>query len=215
MIGVVDYGMGNLFSVQKALERLDVPHIVSEDPVELERANGLILPGVGAFPDAMKRLNETGLSSFLVDFVESGRPLFGICLGMQLLFTESEEFGTHIGLGFLPGRVVKFAGKTAEGQSYKVPHMGWNRLEFQRESSLTKDVDEGYAYFVHSYVVEPENRDVLVATADYYREVPAVVSGGKYGHVFGAQFHPEKSSTVGMQLLKRFTQLANQEVTRS
>ncbi|MFC0525493.1 imidazole glycerol phosphate synthase subunit HisH [Pontibacillus salicampi] len=202
MIGIIDYGMGNLFSVSKALERLGVPYTLSHSPQELEKCQGLILPGVGAFPDAMKALNKTGMKQYILNKVEEGIPLLGICLGMQLLFDESEENGTTEGLQLLPGRVVRFAGKDAAGHAYKIPHMGWNELQhLQPEAKLLSKMDGGYVYFVHSYYVDTPDKHVVLASAQYETEVPAVV--GK-GNVYGAQFHPEKSSTTGMKILENF-----------
>ncbi|WP_100374000.1 imidazole glycerol phosphate synthase subunit HisH [Bacillus sp. FJAT-45037] len=202
MIGIVDYGMGNLHSVSKALERLELPYFLSDDQAELKKADGLVLPGVGAFRDAMAILEETGLSTFLKEWAQDGKPLLGICLGMQLLFEESNEHGSTKGLCLLPGRVDRFSGIDEFGKSYKVPHIGWNKLSFhQPDHLLLKDVDQGHVYFVHSYVVTTEDRDVLLATSEYGREVPAVVGRE---HVLGTQFHPEKSSSVGMSILKNF-----------
>jgi imidazole glycerol-phosphate synthase subunit HisH len=205
MIGIIDYGMGNLFSVSKALERLNVPYFISENKEELLTADALILPGVGAFRDAIERLNETGLSEMVRSYVESGKPLLGICLGMQLLFEESEENGLTKGLGILPGRVVRFAGHTKDGESYKVPHMGWNKLTYLHSSPILKNIAEDFVYFVHSYHVVTEEKDVVIAEAEYDVKVPAVV-GRK--SVFGMQFHPEKSGVLGMELLRNFTELA-------
>lgn len=205
MIGIVDYGMGNLFSVSKALERLDATYFISENSEELRKADALLVPGVGAFPDAMERLNELGLSEMIREYAATGKPVLGICLGMQLLFEESKENGVTKGLGLLPGTVERFLGKTAEGESYKVPHMGWNKLRFVNASPLTEVVEPGHVYFVHSYYVKTEDKDVLIAVSDYDVEVPAVV-GRK--NVFGMQFHPEKSSRLGMELLSNFTRLA-------
>lgn len=201
MIGIVDYGMGNLFSVSEALKRLEVSYFVSEKPDELRKADRLILPGVGAFKDAMVRLNETGLTDFLHEYVKTGKPLLGICLGMQLLFESSEEGGSSKGLGLLPGRVVRFPGKTENGEAYKVPHMGWNRLEWVNSSPITEQLEEDYAYFVHSYYVKTENPDILIGKASYYEDVPAVVGRN---NIYGMQFHPEKSSKLGVQLLTNF-----------
>ncbi|MBB6445098.1 imidazole glycerol phosphate synthase subunit HisH [Bacillus benzoevorans] len=205
MIGIVDYGMGNLFSVSKALERLHVPYFISEKAAELNEADGLILPGVGAFKDAMVRLNETGLADFIRGYAASGKPLLGICLGMQLLFEESEEHGYMEGLSLLPGKVVRFPGESSDGISYKVPHMGWNRLQWVNGSILTDNLKEDYAYFVHSFYVKTDDPSILIAKASYFEEVPAVV-GRK--NVFGMQFHPEKSSDLGVELLRNFTELA-------
>ncbi|WP_327054595.1 imidazole glycerol phosphate synthase subunit HisH [Geobacillus thermodenitrificans] len=201
MIGVIDYGMGNLYSVSKALERLGCPYIVSGDKEELARVRGLILPGVGSFRDAMHILRETGLADFIRSEVQDGTPLLGICLGMQLLFDESEENGPTEGLGLLRGRVVRFPGVTNDGEPYKVPHMGWNRLRFHRSSPLLDGVEEGYVYFVHSYYVVPGEEEVVLASSEYDVDVPAVVGRD---NVFGTQFHPEKSGAVGMSILNRY-----------
>lgn len=205
MIGIVDYGMGNLFSVSKALERLGTPYFISEARQELQEADALLVPGVGAFPDAMARLHELGLIKTFTEFAASGKPVLGICLGMQLLFEESNENGVTTGLGLLPGRVVRFPGVTAAGEPYKVPHMGWNRLRFKNQSPLTANLESEHVYFVHSYFVKTDEPDVLIAISDYDVEVPAVVGRN---NVYGMQFHPEKSSVLGMQLLRNFTQLA-------
>ncbi|KIL42924.1 imidazole glycerol phosphate synthase subunit HisH [Jeotgalibacillus campisalis] len=202
MIGIVDYGMGNLFSVSKALERMNVPYIISDNKEQLAHAEALILPGVGAFRDAMKLLNETGLASFITEQVQKGKPILGICLGMQLLFEESEENGLHKGLGLLNGRAVHFSGKDQDGSSYKVPHMGWNKLDFHKQSPLTEELKEDHVYFVHSYYITEHERDTLIASADYFGEVPAVVGKEK---VFGMQFHPEKSGDLGVKLLQNYT----------
>ncbi|MCM3718268.1 imidazole glycerol phosphate synthase subunit HisH [Fictibacillus phosphorivorans] len=203
MIGIIDYGMGNLHSVCSALKRIDQPYILSGNPEELHETDGLLLPGVGSFKDAMNELQETGLIDFIKKETENGKTLMGICLGMQLLFEESTENGLTKGLGLLPGRVERFNGVTAEGKTYKVPHMGWNNLHFlQKEQPLLTGLDEGYVYFVHSYVVQTEDRSVLAAAAHYEDvEVPAVVGRGQ---IMGTQFHPEKSSETGMGMLKNF-----------
>jgi imidazole glycerol-phosphate synthase subunit HisH len=201
MIGIIDYGMGNLYSVSKALERLRYEYIISDDPKELKNAKGLILPGVGSFKDAMHILRETGLAEFVCEVVNEGTPLLGICLGMQLLFEESEENGLTKGLGLLSGRVVRIPGMTANGNRYKVPHMGWNRLVFRHPSPLLQNVEEGHVYFVHSYYVVTDDDDVVLASSFYDVEVPAVV--GK-GNVYGTQFHPEKSGEIGMKILQNY-----------
>lgn len=204
MIGIVDYGMGNLFSVSKALERIDVESFISDDPAELVKADGILLPGVGSFRDAMNLLERQKLDVFLKEYTESGGFLLGICLGMQLLFDESEENGPTKGLSLIPGKVVKFSGIDSNEQAYKVPHMGWNYLNFQHPSPLITDVQEDYVYFVHSYYIEAEDQTVVTASADYDVAVPAIVSKG---NVYGMQFHPEKSGTMGMQLLKNYIEL--------
>lgn len=203
MIGIVDYGMGNLFSVSKALERLGAEYFISADKGQLLAADALLLPGVGSFRDAMERLPVETIK----EFAASGKPLLGICLGMQLLFENSEENGPTEGLGLLPGSVRRFPGKTPEGQTYKVPHMGWNRLEFVQASPLLKNLEEDYVYFVHSYYVDAENSDVLLAKANYNEQVSAVVGRD---NIFGMQFHPEKSSKLGMALLANFLQMVEE-----
>lgn len=203
MIGIVDYGMGNLFSVSKALERLNADYFISGDKDELLRADALLLPGVGSFRDAMEVLQVGTIK----EFAASGKPLLGICLGMQLLFEDSDENGFTKGLGLLPGHVRRFAGTNAEGVTYKVPHMGWNKLEFIKSSPLLKGLEEDYVYFVHSYYVSAENSEVLLAKANYHEEVSAVV--GK-DNIFGMQFHPEKSSKLGMALLSNFLKLVEE-----
>ena len=202
MIGIVDYGMGNLFSVSKALERLGADYFISGKKEDLAGADALLLPGVGAFRDAMVRLNEDGLTPFLREYAESGRPLLGICLGMQLLFEKSEENGLTDGLGLLPGVVRRFP-----GEGYKVPHMGWNRLEFVKNSPLFEGLSEDYVYFVHSYFVDARNSPVLLAKANYHEEVSAIVGRGT---IYGMQFHPEKSSRLGMGLLANFLKMVDE-----
>ncbi|MEK4379691.1 imidazole glycerol phosphate synthase subunit HisH [Bacillus sp. FSL R5-0434] len=208
MIGVIDYGMGNLYSVSKALERVGVPYFVSGMPEELRKADAFILPGVGSFGDAMDNLRNAKLDQFIHDMVSEGRLLLGICLGMQLLFDESEEHGTAAGLGLLKGKAVRLKPEDQEGNKLKVPHMGWNRLSFHNESPLLAGVEEGYAYFVHSFYIDGMDDGALLASAEYGVRVPAVV--GKE-NVFGAQFHPEKSSTVGMSILIQFTKMAAEQ----
>lgn len=202
MIAIIDYGMGNLHSVAKAVERLGYEAVVSSNEAVIMGADGAILPGVGAFGDAMRFLRETGLKDTTVRFAETGKPLLGICLGMQLLFSSSQEHGDHEGLGLLPGRVVRLEG------DFKIPHMGWNRLRFQQASPLLDGLEEGHAYFVHSFHALPERTEDLLADTDYYGPVTAVVGRGQ---VFGAQFHPEKSGELGMKLLDNFLRLTRNE----
>lgn len=201
-IAIVDYGMGNLHSVSKAVERLGYTALVTGNEQEILGASGVILPGVGAFGDAMQHLRETKLDTVVKQVSENGIPLLGICLGMQLLFSRSEEYGNHEGLGILPGDVVRFE----ERAEYKVPHMGWNELEFkQQDSPLFDGLEEGHVYFVHSYHVKPEVESNLLAVTDYGYPVTAIVGQGS---VYGMQFHPEKSGELGMQLLNNFLRLA-------
>ena len=202
MIGIVDYGMGNLHSVTKGLERIGQTPFLSENPAELAKADQLILPGVGSFRDGMAELKKRGLDIFLKKWAADEKPLLGICLGMQLLFDSSEENGLTEGLGLLPGKAVRFSGEAKNGQRYKVPHMGWNRLTFnQPNHPILTDVPSGHVYFVHSYVVQVADPDILIASSDYEDLVPAVV--GK-GSVVATQFHPEKSSVLGMRILMNF-----------
>ncbi|GIO89358.1 MULTISPECIES: imidazole glycerol phosphate synthase subunit HisH [Paenibacillus] len=199
-IAIVDYGMGNLHSVSKAVERLGFEPLVTGDREELLSANGVILPGVGAFGDAMEQLRQTRLDAVMKEAAAVGKPLLGICLGMQLLFSRSEEHGNHEGLDMLPGSVVRFA-----GGDYKVPHMGWNALQFQKpEHPLLAGLEEGHVYFVHSYHVLPEAQEDLLAVTDYGQPVTAIVGRGS---VYGMQFHPEKSGELGMSLLRNFLAL--------
>jgi glutamine amidotransferase len=203
MIAIFDYGIGNLYSVSKAVERLGHEAVVTSDPEQILAAEGAILPGVGAYGDAMQHLKESNLHDVVIQFAKSDKPLLGICLGMQLLFTRSEEHGSHEGLNLLPGEVVRFRG------DYKVPHMGWNRLSFLQPSPLFSGLEEGHVYFVHSYHVKPENPSDLLAVTDYYQPVTAIVGRE---NVFGMQFHPEKSGPIGMQLLGNFLGLCKTKV---
>lgn len=208
MIGVLDYGMGNLFSVSAALDRLGVEHQVSSEHEVLEKATGIIVPGVGSFRDAMNILNDNNHTSFLKSAAQH-KPVLGICLGMQLLFETSEENGLTDGLSLLPGKVERFKGFDEQNQLYyKVPHMGWNNLTFHdaNSSPLMQEVDEDYVYFVHSYRVITDDNEILLASADYHGIVPAVVGRG---NVFGTQFHPEKSGTAGMAILKNFCSISS------
>src|SRR5690606_22965843 len=203
MIAVIDYGMGNLHSVSRALERMGFAHTVTSDPETVEKASGIILPGVGAFGDAMRELSERRLDQVIKQEAFRGKPLLGICLGMQLLFTGSEEHEYHQGLNLLPGRVVRLKG------DFPIPHMGWNSLRFPQFHPLLYGLEEGYVYFVHSYHVLPDNREDILAVTDYYGPVTAIVGRNR---IFGTQFHPEKSGSLGRELLRRFAALCESEV---
>jgi glutamine amidotransferase len=193
--------MGNLRSVQKAVERVGGEAVVSAQAEVILSAQGVILPGVGAFGDAMRNLRARGLFRPIMRQIEAGRPLLGICLGMQLLFAESEEMGRHRGLGVLEGRVVRFPDPAKNG-GHRVPHIGWNQVYPQREGALLRGLSMGsYAYFVHSYYVTPRDEAVVLATTDYGLDYASVVACGK---VFGVQFHPEKSQEVGLRILGNF-----------
>lgn len=196
LIGIVDYGRGNLRSVEKALAKVGHEGRIMENPEQLREAEGVILPGVGAFADAMAGLKQGEWIEPLLAFARSGRPFLGICLGMQVLFEVGEEHGEHAGLGLLPGRVVKFpAGR-------KIPHMGWNQVRWERENILHQGIpDEAYFYFVHSYYATPSNPEVIIGSSDYGVRFPALVGRD---NIWGAQFHPEKSSPWGLTLLENF-----------
>lgn len=199
-IGIIDYGMGNLHSVENALKYIGAQCFISDDKNELSMADALILPGVGAFPDAVQRLNLLGFPKFISEQTEH-KPLLGICLGMQLLFRKSYEFKESVGLGFIDGEVVKLkAGQT--DKTYKIPHIGYNCISTVNTCPLTKDIDDGSCfYFVHSYMGVCNDRNQLVSVTDYGEEVTAIVASG---NVFGTQFHPEKSGDNGLKLLSNF-----------
>lgn len=204
-IGVIDYGMGNLFSVEQALKRLNCEVVVSSDENVLRMADALILPGVGAFPDAMKRLSETGLDQFIHEQKNSNKPLLGICLGMQLLFEESEEVSPTKGFGFFKGKIIRFSGESSKGEKYRVPHMGWNTLEFHSIPKWLENKtfpESKHVYFVHSFYASEIDKEQLVASADYFDiDVPGIVEAGS---VTGMQFHPEKSGQFGVFLLEQW-----------
>ena len=201
-IGVIDYGMGNLFSVEQALKRLGCEVIITADEKALDTADALLLPGVGAFPDARKRLAETNLDQYLQKAQRENRPLLGICLGMQLLFEQSDEVTPTKGLGFFKGCIKRFSG-SQEGQAYRVPHMGWNELIVaKRPAWLHNEVSAKHVYFVHSFYATDIVESELVAYADYFGiQVPGIVMNGS---VTGMQFHPEKSGELGVYLLEQW-----------
>ena len=203
MIAILDYGVGNLFSLSASLKALGLESVVTRDPQVIRRADRIILPGGGAFGDALNKLNETGLPPLIREEAAGGKPLLGICLGMQLLFEKGYEYGEHRGLGLIPGQVAPLAPDLTQ-PALKVPHMGWNKLHLVKESPLFQNTREGDSvYFVHSYYAKDCREDTL-ATADY--SIPVTAAVGR-GNVYGTQFHPEKSGRVGLEILRAFARL--------
>ncbi len=192
MIGIIDYGMGNIFSLTGALKRLEADYIFSDSTEELAKCDALILPGVGAFTDAIANLRERKLDVFINDWASQQKPLLGICLGMQLLFTESCEYGQSTGLNLIPGSVIEIP------DIVKVPHMGWNYITHKNKHPYLEQMEEGYVYFVHSFYAKTPEENIIAST-QYGVEIPAIV--GK-GSVLGMQFHPEKSSETGKKILQ-------------
>ena len=200
MVGIIDYGVGNLFSLCSSFKAIGVEAFVSGDAEELKKADRLVLPGVGAFEDAAKKLRASGLDVFVKEQAAAGKPLLGICLGMQMLFEKSFEYGEHEGLGLLKGQVVPMAGKLPS--ELKIPHMGWNKLEV-RQGKLLQAMDGQFVYFVHSFFASG-CEDSLSAVAEYGIPITAAV---EQGNIFGCQFHPEKSGNVGLSILKAFCEV--------
>ena len=199
-IAIVDYGMGNLRSVEKGLARTGVKTVVTSDSQEIRRAAGVVLPGVGAFGACMENLRARRLDDIIRDVVRSGTPFLGICLGLQLLFDESEEFGPVAGLGILPGKVLRFAGPELDG--LKIPQMGWNQLNVRRPVAELAGLEpDPFVYFVHSYYVVPADPAITVATTRYGVEFASAIARD---NVFACQFHPEKSQGVGLAILENF-----------
>jgi glutamine amidotransferase len=205
MIAIVDYGMGNLRSVHKAVERAGYEARVSADPQEVLDASKVILPGVGAFRDCMRNLEESNLLEPVIRSIEAGKPFLGICLGLQLLFGESDEFGLHKGMGVLPGRVQRFPDDIKDpqtGQPYPIPHMGWNTIQIKKETPLFAGIESGsFFYFVHSYYALPQDPTDVAATTPYGIEFACAV---QRANIHAVQFHPEKSQAVGLRLLRNF-----------
>lgn len=203
MLAVIDYGVGNLFSLQCSLKKIGAEAVVTDDENIIRAADRIILPGVGAFGDAVRKLRESGLFEVVIEEAQKGKPLMGICLGMQMLFDKSYEYGEYEGLGLIEGEIVPLKGEIP--QNLDIPHMGWNALKFHNgKSELFKYINEGdCVYFVHSYFgINCENS--LIASAEYGAQITAAV--GK-GNIFGCQFHPEKSGDVGLKILKAFCEL--------
>jgi glutamine amidotransferase len=198
MIAIIDYGMGNLRSVSKAFEAVGHQAIVTREPFSIQNASHVVLPGVGAFGDCMAHLDQYGLVDSIKAAIQSGKPFLGICLGFQLLFTESEEFGRHEGLNILPGKVRAFS----KDRILKVPHMGWNQVKVQRSCPLFEKIADGADwYFVHSFFVDPQDKQITATTTTY--GMPFTSSIWK-DNVVACQFHPEKSQAVGLQFMKNF-----------
>jgi imidazole glycerol-phosphate synthase subunit HisH len=205
MIAIIDYGMGNLRSVQKGLERAGFQALVTREIPEIMSARGVVLPGVGAFQACMENLGRFGLIEPICDIVRQRKPFLGICLGFQLLFSESEEFGRQKGLDLFPGNVVGFH----SNNGLKVPHMGWNRIQKKRESPFLDGISDGvYVYFVHSFYVVPIDASIVATTTDYGSDF---VSSIATDHLFACQFHPEKSQEIGLRILANFGHFATKD----
>lgn len=201
MIAIIDYDAGNIKSVEKALQALGEEVIITRDAEVLLQADKVILPGVGAFGDAMDKIRSYGLEKVIHEIVDKGTPFLGICLGLQLMFEESDETPGVKGLGLLPGIIIRIP----DGEDLKIPHMGWNSLHFEKETKLFKGIKEGaYVYFVHSYYLKAEEESIVAATTEYGVHIHAAV---EKDNIFACQFHPEKSSDVGMAILKNFISL--------
>ena len=203
MIRIIDYGVGNLFSLKSSLRAIGIDADYTGNPAEIRKADKLILPGVGAFRDAREALRSTGLDRVVQEEAGKGKPLMGICLGMQMLFNRSYEYGEYEGLGLIPGEIVPMEGRIPK--DLPIPHIGWNELMLKQPSPLMKNTANGdYVYFVHSYYAETP-AEYVIATTDYGVEMTAAV---QKDNVYGCQFHPEKSSEVGLSILKAFCELS-------
>ena len=208
MISIIDYDAGNIKSVEKAIGFLGKEAVITRDRDMIMSSNGVILPGVGNFGDAMEKLKNYNLVQPICDYVETGKPFLGICLGLQLMFKESEESPGVTGLGLLDGRIVRIPGTDAAGNTYKVPHIGWNSLEVNPDSKLLRGVkDNSYVYFVHSFYLKADNPEDVAARTVYNVSIDAAV---EKGNVMACQFHPEKSSDVGLGILKNFIQMTEE-----
>ncbi len=197
MIAIVDYGMGNLRSVEKGFLKVGIDVIVTNKPEIIKKADGIVLPGVGAFKDCMRELSNLRLTDAIVNAIRNGKPYLGICLGLQVLFSESEEFGRCRGLDIFRGKVVRF-----QNGNLKIPHMGWNELTIQKQNPLLNGIkDKTYFYFVHSFYVAPEDSSIIAATTDYGLNFTSMVWED---NIFAVQFHPEKSQAAGLRLLENF-----------
>ena len=217
MIAIIDYGMGNLRSVEKGFLKVGVDVTVTNKPDVVKIADAVVLPGVGAFKDCMRELTNLELIDAVADSIKKGKPYLGICLGLQVLFSESEEFGKCMGLDVLRGKVVKFDFElptlNSQLSTLKIPHMGWNEIKIQKNNPLFKGISEkSYFYFVHSYYVVPEDKSIIATTTDYGIEFTSSIWKD---NIFAVQFHPEKSQAVGLQVLKNFGEIVKEKVERS
>jgi len=200
MIAIIDYGMGNLRSVEKGFLKVGVEAKVVREPREVDNAHAVVLPGVGAFRDCMRNLREMSLIEPIMRAIQKGKPYLGICLGLQILFTESEEFGICKGLDIFKGKIVRFKSDTQSG--LKIPHMGWNSVKIRRRPPIFEDIkDQTFFYFVHSYYVVPDDKDIVSTTTDYGIDFTSMVWKD---NIFATQFHPEKSQEYGLMILKGF-----------
>mgnify|MGYP004581747875 FL=1 len=206
MVAIIDYGVGNLFSLKSSFSAIGVDAVVTSSKSELERAESIILPGVGAFCDAAKKLKDSGLEDTVISLAKAGKPLMGICLGMQLLFEKSYEYGEHRGLGLIKGEIRPI--ETVIPKDYKIPHIGWNSLDIKKQTPIFENVKNGeYVYFVHSYyAADCENS--VTAVSDYGAPLTASVQDG---NIFGCQFHPEKSGDTGLKILRSFVALGEEK----
>jgi len=206
MIAIIDYGMGNLGSVQKAFARIGYPAAIVADPAQVRKAEKVVLPGVGAFGAAMENLRATGMDAAVRESIAAGKPFLGICLGMQLLLSVSEELGIHEGLGIIPGKVVRFdLSGLPNAAELKIPHMGWNRIRIRKEIPLLRGIPDGsMVYFVHSYYCAPTDPEVVAAVTDHGIDFCSIIGTGR---LFATQFHPEKSGAVGLAMLRNFASL--------
>ena len=202
MVGIIDYNMGNLASVHNACKEIGIEATIVSDPSKVKEYDKVILPGVGAFADAMQSLEKTGMKQAVLDFAESKRPMIGICLGMQLLFESSQEFGDTKGLGLIPGKVIAFDKSKMDMSDHKVPHMGWNKV-FTKDNQLFEGLDNPYLYFVHSFHIQTEEKYIIGTTHYGYDFTSAVQSD----NIYGFEPHPEKSHDNGLKILKNFMEL--------
>ena len=202
MIAIINYGVGNLYSLKSSLDSLGIDSVITGDVSEIKNSDKIILPGVGAFRDAAASLKSCGLDTVIIEEAKNGKPIMGICLGMQMLFEKSYEYGEHNGLGLLQGKVVPMEGVLP--QEYKIPHIGWNHLIFKQQNPLFRYIKEGdFVYFVHSYYAV-DCDTAITSTAEYDKDITATV---EKGNVYGCQFHPEKSGNVGLNILKAFCEI--------